>query len=55
MQALNASLNLHAGDVLRGELVGILGTLRSEKEREITKIAQTDFLEIGRASCRERV
>ena len=37
-------LNLHTGDVLRGELVCILGTLRGEKEREITEVAQTDFL-----------
>ena len=37
-------LNLHAGDVLCGELVSILSTLRGEKEREITEIAQTDFL-----------
>ena len=37
-------LNLHTGDVLRGELVSILSTLRGEKEREITEVAQTDFL-----------
>ena len=37
-------LNPYTGDVLRSELVGILSTLRGEKEREITEVAQTNLL-----------
>ena len=37
-------LHLHVGDVLRGELVGILGTLRAEQDGEVTQVAQTNLL-----------
>ena len=37
-------LNPYTGDVLCGELVGILGTLRAEQDGEVTQVAQTNLL-----------
>ena len=39
-----STLHLHVGDILRGELVGILGALRDEQDGENTQVAQTNLL-----------